>query len=116
MVFCRGCGKQIHETALSCPMCGAAQRTTEVKARESSGFHWASLTSFISGVLIFLLLLLEEDEKWSQDQVIGGIMLALVPITFGVIAINSEQGSRRWMGITGCVLGGLMALISLGSA
>lgn len=26
MVFCRGCGKEIHESALSCPQCGAQQR------------------------------------------------------------------------------------------
>src|SRR6266481_482086 len=25
MVFCRGCGKQIHESAVSCPACGAMQ-------------------------------------------------------------------------------------------
>lgn len=25
MLFCRGCGKQIHETALACPGCGAVQ-------------------------------------------------------------------------------------------
>ena len=25
MVFCRGCGKEIHETAISCPHCGAQQ-------------------------------------------------------------------------------------------
>lgn len=25
MVFCRGCGKEIHETAQSCPNCGAPQ-------------------------------------------------------------------------------------------
>ncbi len=28
MVFCRGCGKEIHETALSCPQCGALQGNT----------------------------------------------------------------------------------------
>ena len=26
MVFCRGCGKEIHNTATSCPKCGAKQR------------------------------------------------------------------------------------------
>ncbi|HTD03517.1 TM2 domain-containing protein [Undibacterium sp.] len=26
MVYCRGCGKEIHETAISCPQCGAPQR------------------------------------------------------------------------------------------
>jgi len=25
MVFCRGCGKEIHETAITCPSCGAPQ-------------------------------------------------------------------------------------------
>jgi hypothetical protein len=25
MVFCRGCGKEIHETAMACPLCGAPQ-------------------------------------------------------------------------------------------
>ena len=25
MVFCRGCGKEIHETAPTCPKCGALQ-------------------------------------------------------------------------------------------
>lgn len=27
MVFCRGCGKEIHETAVTCPLCGASQST-----------------------------------------------------------------------------------------
>ncbi len=26
MVFCRGCGKEIHESAIACPSCGAPQR------------------------------------------------------------------------------------------
>lgn len=26
MVFCRGCGKEIHESALACPNCGAQQQ------------------------------------------------------------------------------------------
>jgi len=28
MVYCRGCGKQIHETALACPECGAPQQAS----------------------------------------------------------------------------------------
>lgn len=27
MVFCRGCGKEIHNTAHTCPSCGAPQNT-----------------------------------------------------------------------------------------
>jgi TM2 domain-containing membrane protein YozV/type II secretory pathway pseudopilin PulG len=29
MVFCRGCGKQLHKTALACPHCGAPQNTSK---------------------------------------------------------------------------------------
>lgn len=29
MVFCRGCGKEIHETAINCPHCGAPQGKTK---------------------------------------------------------------------------------------
>lgn len=29
MVFCRGCGKEIHDTAVSCPMCGAVQTVSQ---------------------------------------------------------------------------------------
>ena len=32
MVFCRGCGKEIHETALTCPHCGAPQRAGRTDA------------------------------------------------------------------------------------
>jgi hypothetical protein len=31
MVFCRGCGKQIHETAPMCPGCGAPQRPAQAR-------------------------------------------------------------------------------------
>jgi len=36
MVFCRGCGKEIHESAFTCPSCGAPQsiRTTAVSATD----------------------------------------------------------------------------------
>lgn len=33
MVFCRGCGKEIHQTALSCPHCGAPQKVPGSKNR-----------------------------------------------------------------------------------
>ena len=36
MVFCRGCGKEIHESAITCPSCGAPQnvRTALVSATD----------------------------------------------------------------------------------
>lgn len=37
MVFCRGCGKEIHESAPTCPHCGAPQ-STEAGGGGANGF------------------------------------------------------------------------------
>lgn len=47
MVYCRGCGKQMHNTARSCPSCGAASA-----ARKSDKTKWmAALLAFFLGGL-----------------------------------------------------------------
>lgn len=45
MVFCRGCGKEIHETAATCPHCGAQQilstpAAANVAGDEVQAFDW----------------------------------------------------------------------------
>jgi uncharacterized membrane protein YhaH (DUF805 family) len=41
MVFCRGCGKEIHETAPICPHCGAPQTVqSEQSGNDSSAWDW----------------------------------------------------------------------------
>ena len=37
MVYCRGCGKEIHRSARACPHCGAVQRTDVVKSKTVAG-------------------------------------------------------------------------------
>ena len=46
MVFCRGCGKEIHESATTCPGCGARQSSKHGKSRVS-----AALFAFFLGGL-----------------------------------------------------------------
>lgn len=41
MIFCRGCGKEIHETAVACPHCGAPQ------SKASPGFGKKQSTAFL---------------------------------------------------------------------
>lgn len=44
MIFCHGCGKEIHETAITCPHCGAPQAKTSAVAVSSGDevkpFDW----------------------------------------------------------------------------
>jgi hypothetical protein len=39
MVFCRGCAKEIHETAPSCPGCGAPQNVPQSQAAAAAGLN-----------------------------------------------------------------------------
>lgn len=52
MVFCRGCGKEIHETAPSCPHCGAPQHATAAFGpRSDKDYVVTVLLCFFLGVL-----------------------------------------------------------------
>ncbi|MDD9259711.1 TM2 domain-containing protein [Klebsiella variicola] len=47
MVYCRGCGKEIHETAKSCPHCGATIASSG--SGEKSRIAAALLAFFLGG-------------------------------------------------------------------
>jgi len=65
MVFCRGCGKEIHETALTCPHCGAPQGVAKTNSSRNIvvlilvGIGWTVilwvLLIFIGGFIIGLM-------------------------------------------------------------
>ncbi|WP_459176158.1 zinc-ribbon domain and TM2 domain-containing protein [Ewingella americana] len=46
MVFCRGCGKEIHESAKSCPHCGATSSPQGTKSRLSAALLALFLGAF----------------------------------------------------------------------
>lgn len=112
MVFCRGCGKQIHETAGNCPQCGAPQVGFPT---QKATYHWSSITAFISGIVVFLMAMTEPDGKWDSDAVLGGMMLGSVPIAFGLYSFSNSENKSRWMAITGIMLGIIVVLASIGS-
>jgi TM2 domain-containing membrane protein YozV len=49
MVFCRGCGKEIHETAISCPHCGC-QQAAAVAGNIKSQSVATVLAAFVGGI------------------------------------------------------------------
>lgn len=50
MVFCRGCGKEIHSTAETCPHCGAPQGVAGAQAGGKSRIAAAVLALLLGGV------------------------------------------------------------------
>ncbi|EKM5066017.1 NINE protein [Cronobacter turicensis] len=92
MVFCRGCGKEIHESAKACPQCGATQVAAASKNRLSAAllafclggfgahkfylgklgqgllylfFCWTLIPSFIAFVE-FIIYLCDNDENFAR--------------------------------------------------
>ena len=112
MIFCRGCGKQIHETAQNCPQCGALQGNY---VNKKDTYHWSFIAAFVSGVLAFSMAMTEPNGRWDSDAVLGGMILGAIPIAFGIYSFTLPINSGRWMSITGLILGIFVFLASLGS-
>ena len=91
-------------TIVSCP------QTTDT----NENFHWTSIVSFISGVIIFIGTCSEPDGKWDDETVTGIAVISFVPIIFGIISLASNH-KKRWMAMTGIILGVLVFIIALGS-
>lgn len=68
MVFCRACAKEIHETAPTCPQCGANQQLT-IAATNGAGSPWLAILSLVLGVICVLSLF--DNSEWDRDTVFG---------------------------------------------
>ena len=115
MSFCRGCGHQIHETAESCPQCGAANAslaTRKAASADQEGTLWLPIPSLFCGLIVVLALF--DPEDWETDQVIGGIGLAVTAIVLGGISL-AKQKRGLGIAIAGLILGILGLLGALGS-
>jgi TM2 domain-containing membrane protein YozV/Tfp pilus assembly major pilin PilA len=92
MVACRGCGKEIHRTASTCPQCGAPQRTKRYKSKTAAGvlailigglgvhrfylgqwwgiFYLLLFWTWIPGIISIvegIVFLFRNDEKWDAQ-------------------------------------------------
>lgn len=104
MIFCTGCGKELHETAPMCPHCGKPQKAGtvahHVHADANAGPLWPAITSFVLGVLFMLA------ENWDSgkdsDTTAGYVMFLIVGLVLGIVSLNiSKRG--KGLAITGIV-------------
>jgi hypothetical protein len=115
MVFCRCCGKEIHESAPTCPHCGGIQHTQfSVVANAEDGPVWVAILALIAGILCILGLV--DDGPMDKDTTIGLIMLAIIGVVFGSISIKNQVTGKK-MAIAGVVLStiALLALVGMHS-
>lgn len=84
MVFCRGCGKEIHETAPTCPHCGATQNAGTAEKDIPDGVRGWSWGAFLLNWIWAI-----GNKTW-----IG--LLALVPYVGFIMAIILGVKGREW--------------------
>ncbi len=131
-MYCSHCGKEIAETAMMCPNCGAPtnnQIEPKVKTEKNplvlSGFV-ISIISFIFG-FIWMVIGLAKDSELASDIVSATsslftllassylIYLSILP-SFGALALSisglckNSKGSNKAFGITATILSGVIIL------
>ncbi|WP_455924866.1 DUF4190 domain-containing protein [Pseudomonas putida] len=112
MVFCRGRAKELHETALGCPHCGASQHVPASDTSTLPGASpWMAITSMVLGILCLLALF--DDSQWSHETVVGVGLFAMAGLVLGVISTTRKKAGQS-MAITGIVLSAISLVCILG--
>lgn len=116
MTYCQGCGHQIHETAPTCPQCGAVQalaKRVELPATQTAGTLWLPVPALVCGVVAALSLLSPDD--WGRDEILGVGMFSIAALVLGGLGVTRQQRGRG-MSIAALVLGGIGLLGAIGMA
>lgn len=108
MVFCRGCGKQIHNSAPHCPHCGAPQAGSSTPSQLS----WMSIVAIILGGLAFLGSF--DFDSGDKDQLLGFALFGGISILLAGINLHQKRPGRN-LSIIAIVLATLGLLICLGN-
>ncbi|MBV6286723.1 DUF4190 domain-containing protein [Pseudomonas aegrilactucae] len=111
MVFCRGCAKEIHETAPSCPQCGAVQHLPSHAQQAAQASPWMGIVSLILGILCGLTLF--DDSEWDSETLLGLSIFAVMGLIFGIISIVQKKPGNN-MAIAGVVLSSVSLLVFIG--
>jgi hypothetical protein len=108
MVFCRGCSKEIHETAPSCPQCGAVQAAA-IKPNQESG--WMGIVSAVLAGFAFLASL-DVASTQDRDVIVGVVVLGVSSLILEAISLQQRKPLKTLtiVAITFAVLGLLIVL------
>src|SRR5450830_1789575 len=106
MVYCRGCGKEIHPEAPHCPHCGAPQANSK-----TSRPHWMSITAVIVGGLAFLASF--DFNPRDKDQIVGIVLFGVVSIVLASIPLYQKKPGQT-LSVIALVLACLGLLICFG--
>ena len=109
MVFCRGCGKEIHDTAPLCPHCGAPELQTPQSAE---GTPWLAITSVV--LALFAAICAVQVNQFDHDQIVGGLAISIVALVAGAINLQQKKPGKG-ISITAVIVAAVSFLILIGT-
>lgn len=114
MVFCRGCGKEIHESAPACPHCGAPQGAVNRSVQQAPATSiWMAITSLVLGLVCVIAFF--DDSQWDKDTLLGFCIFAVGGLVLGVGSLSS-QSAGKGMAIAGLLMSTISLLAYIGIA
>ena len=135
MIYCRSCGKKLHESSRFCSHCGFSFQPVPIEAPIPS--IWMAVTALVLSTLTLLLLLatfsdmdtlntlsqLESafgshslKKRLAEDaakSAAGGLVFGLPAWVLGIISLVQKRGGHG-MAIASLVIGGINLLLILG--
>ncbi|MDD2721858.1 MAG: zinc ribbon domain-containing protein [Gallionella sp.] len=133
MIYCRSCGKQLHESAHFCPQCGFSFQIAEPPKPSI----WMAITALMLSILTLLVLLASAGDMQTLDALsnlesafggnslkqtlaeeavnsaLGGLIFGLPAGVLGILSLNQKRGGRG-MAISSLAIGGINLLLILG--
>lgn len=112
IVFCRGCARDIHETAPMCSGWSAPQGLAPPASVERRiGSLWMGITSLVLGVMCGLALL--DDSGWDRDTLTGLGLFSTTGLVLGIVSIKTKN-SGTGLAIAGTVLSAVSLVLLVG--
>lgn len=114
MVFCRGCGKQIHDTAPLCPQCGATQANTNVSHSDREHPGWMAIVAIVVAAFALLASFGLVDEA-TKEKLLGTAIFASGAIMLSVINLHQKRPGKT-IALVSLILASFVLLICIGIA
>jgi predicted amidophosphoribosyltransferase len=111
MVFCTGCGKEIHETAPMCPHCGFRFGDSSLASPRSVSI-WMAVVSSAFAFLNFLNWF--KIDKWNDKDLLNGMWVAtIVSLILSSISL-AQKRKGKVLNIISLVVTGMTAIMLIG--
>ena len=99
-MFCKTCGKEVHDNAVICPYCGCALKEMPTQTINVTNVTHQEKRTSLLGVLGFILALV----SWFYDPFFAFSIIGFVLSLLGAIISSITRKTKKGLAVAGIVL------------